>query len=129
MQKCIMLSFVLVILSGIAMGQVPQLINYQALLLDPATGLPVLDGTYTIAFSIYDVASGGIATWTESQSVQTKDGLYSVLLGSTTTLTTAILSGPEKYLGIKVAKQRRNMQSNRSSAPQMVIPPMRAATR
>ena len=38
----------------------------------------------------------------ETYSVQTKNGLYSVMLGSTNPLTAAILSGPEKYLGVKV---------------------------
>ncbi|UCE07404.1 MAG: hypothetical protein JSW07_05065, partial [bacterium] len=79
-----------------------QLINYQGLLMDPGTGQPVADATYSITFSIYDVASGGSAIWIETQDVQTKDGSYSVLLGSTTPLTPTIFSGPEKYLGIKV---------------------------
>ena len=92
----------LVILSGIAMGQVPQLINYQGVLINPTTGQPVTDNSYLITFSIYDVASGGSLIWTETQNVPTKAGLYSVLLGSITPLTPTILSGNEKYLGIKV---------------------------
>ena len=102
MQKGIIVSLVLVILSGIAIGQVPLLINYQGLLMDPATGQPIPDGAYTIVFSIYDVPGGGIAIWEEAHAVETKNGLYSVMLGSVTLLTTTILSGPEKYLGIKV---------------------------
>ena len=105
MQKAIILAFVLVIISGIALGQVPQLINYQALLIDPATNQPVPDDTYSITFSIYDAASGGSAIWTETQSVTTKDGLYSVLLGTATPLTPTILSGSEKYLGVKVGSE------------------------
>lgn len=93
---------VYMMITGFVFGQVPQLINYQGVLVDPATGQPVPDDSYTITFSIYDVASGGSAIWTETQSVQTKDGLYSVLLGSSTALTPTILSGTEKYLGIKV---------------------------
>jgi len=102
MQKGFILSLIFVILSGIALGQVPQLINYQGVLIEPATGQPVPDDTYSITFSIYDVASGGSAIWSESHSVDTKNGLYSVILGSITALTPTILSGPEKYLGIKV---------------------------
>ena len=89
-------------ISGLALAQVPQLMNYQGLLTDPATGEPVADDTYEMVFSIYDVSTGGSAVWTESKSVQTQNGLYSVLLGSTTPLTATVLSGPEKYLGIKV---------------------------
>jgi hypothetical protein len=94
--------FIWGILSGITLAQVPQLINYQGVMIDPSTGLPVADDTYSIIFSIYNVASGGSAIWTETQSVTTSDGVYNVLLGSSTALTTTILSGPEKYLGIKV---------------------------
>jgi hypothetical protein len=96
------LLFFCMIISGIAMGQVPQLINYQGLLIDPATGQPVADDTYSITFSVYNVPSGGSVIWSESHSVDAKNGLYSVILGSFTALTPAILSGPEKYLGIKV---------------------------
>lgn len=87
---------------SIILAQVPQLINYQGLLIDPAADQPVPDDTYSITFFIYDVSSGGSPIWTESQSVQIKDGLYNVLLGSTTSLTASILSGSEKYLGVKV---------------------------
>jgi len=109
----VVLLFVWVILSGIAQGQVPQLINYQGVLIDPATDQPVADATYSISFSIYDVASGGSAIWTETQDVQTKDGLYDVLLGSITPLTPTIFSGPEKYLGIKVGSDPEMMPRTR----------------
>jgi hypothetical protein len=102
MQKGIIVSLVLMILSGIALGQVPHLINYQGVLVNPSTGQPVADDSYSIIFSIYNVPSGGSAIWVETHGVETKDGLYSVILGSITPLTPAILSGPEKYLGIKV---------------------------
>jgi hypothetical protein len=94
--------FLWVVLTGIAFGQVPHLINYQGVLIDPATGQAVPDDTYSITFSIYNVPSGGGDIWHEIHSVETKNGLYSVLLGSITTLTPTILSGPEKYLSIKV---------------------------
>jgi len=98
----LVLLFSWVILSGIAQAQVPPLINYQGLLTDPATGNPVADDTYEMIFSIYDVPTGGSSTWSEIRSVQTQDGLFSVLLGSPPPLIATILSGPEKYLGIKV---------------------------
>jgi len=98
----IIISIMVVIIPGFVFGQIPQLINYQGILVDPITGDPVADASYEMVFSIYDVASGGSAIWTETKNVQTQNGLYSVLLGSTTPLTATILSGTEKYLGIKV---------------------------
>ena len=54
MQKGIIVSLVLMILSGIALGQVPHLINYQGVLVNPSTGQPVADDSYSIIFSIYN---------------------------------------------------------------------------
>ncbi len=96
------LLFVGMMLPGFAFGQVPPLINYQGILMNPSSGQPVADNTYSITFSIYNTASGGTAIWTETQSVTTRAGLYNVLLASSTALSATILSGPEKYLGIKV---------------------------
>jgi len=84
------------------LANVPQLINYQGFLMDPGTDQSVADATYSMTFSLYDAASGGSPVWAESQSVQTQNGLYDVLLGSTTPLTPTIFSGSEKFLGIQV---------------------------
>ena len=96
------LLFVGMIFPGFSFGQIPHLINYQGILFNLSSGQPVADNTYSITFSIYDASAGGSAIWSENQSVTTKNGLYDVLLGSRTALTAAILSGSEKYLGIKV---------------------------
>jgi len=104
MQKAIIVSLILMILVGITMAQVPQLINYQGVLIDPATGDPVADASYEMVFSIYDVESGGTAIWTETKNVDTQNGLYSVMLGTTspTPITSVFLGGSVRYLGIKV---------------------------
>lgn len=91
-----------VIISVNVSAQVPQLINYQGLLENPVNNKPVPNGTYTVVFSIYDVPEGGSVIWMETHNVDTKKGLYSVLLGSITSLTASLLNGPEKYLGIRV---------------------------
>ena len=83
-------------------AQVPQVINYQARLVDPGTGMPVEDGVYVIVFSLYDLPAGGEPLWTETQSIQTTDGVYSVLLGSFNPLITSLFFGQERYLGVTV---------------------------
>jgi hypothetical protein len=67
-------------------GSIPQLINYQGTLTD-TSGNPVPDGQYGVVFSIYDVASGGTALWTEAWNsgtipITTISGDFSVLLGT-----------------------------------------------
>ena len=60
--------------------QIPQLIAYQGKLTD-STGRPVNDGKYVMIFSLYADSFGTIPFWRETQTVETKDGLFSVLLG------------------------------------------------
>jgi hypothetical protein len=65
---------------------IPQLLNYQGKLTDTA-GHPVPNGQYAVTFSLYAESIGGSAFWTELQSVQTRSGLFNVLLGSASPLT------------------------------------------
>ena len=83
-------------------AQVPQMINYQAQLLDPTTDQPIADDTYQITFKIYDTEAATTAIWTEMHSVETQTGMYNVLLGSQYPVTNEILTGAEKWLGVKV---------------------------
>lgn len=79
----------------------PQ-INFQGKLTNP-DGTNVTNNNYNIVFSIYTVASGGSAVWTETQSVSTIDGVFQVALGSVTALPGSIdFNGSSIYLGLKV---------------------------
>ena len=65
-------------------ADVPEILNYQGTLTDN-TGQPIT-GTKEITFNLYDVASGGTASWSETQTVTLIDGKFSVVLGSTNPL-------------------------------------------
>lgn len=69
----------------VAWGQIPQTISYQGVLTN-ASSTPVPDGNYNLTFKLYDVASGGTALWTEAQTVATRNGNFTVMLGSVTAL-------------------------------------------
>ena len=80
---------------------VPGEVNYQGLLLDSG-GNPVT-GNADFVFSLFDVASGGVALWTESHDdVPVLDGVYDVVLGSTTPLTPGLVAGGDLHLEISV---------------------------
>ena len=79
---------------------IPQMMSYQGRLTD-ASGVPVSDGNYTVAFRLYTEQAGGNPFWTETQSVTTRDGLFSVLLGSVTPIGTVPATGAA-YLGMSV---------------------------
>jgi hypothetical protein len=77
-------------------------LHYQGRLLDPTTGVPKIDGNYTMIFNIYNVASGGAPLWTETKDVAVSKGIFSTLLGDTTPLNTSIFNGQDLWLGISV---------------------------
>jgi len=79
----------------------PARLTYQGHLLD-ASGDPIADGTYTMAFSLWDAATDGTQVWgPEEQEVTTEDGFFAVLLGTTLPLDPASLTAP-LYLEIAV---------------------------
>jgi hypothetical protein len=83
----------------------PALLNYQGLLLDPATGDPIADGNYTLTFAIYDDATSTDPShrlWEETQTVSTQNGLFNVMLGATNPIDTTWLDGRDLWLGITV---------------------------
>ena len=74
-------------------------ISYQGILTD-AQGDIVQDGPYDLHFSLYNVSLGGVALWTETQTVETSDGVYGCMLGEVSPIT---LPFDEQYwLGIRV---------------------------
>lgn len=78
----------------------PLVLNYQGRLADLA-GVAKPDGTYSMAFALYDVESGGSPLWTETRDVLVKGGLFSVRLGEVAALP-AIFDGRALWLGITV---------------------------
>ncbi|MBP9855823.1 MAG: tail fiber domain-containing protein [Candidatus Pacebacteria bacterium] len=79
-------------------------INYQGKLHDSA-GDPVTNGDYDIVFNLYTASSGGSPIWTESHTgandVTTADGLFSVMLGSITSIA-SVNFNQTLYLGVTV---------------------------
>jgi hypothetical protein len=85
-----------------ASATVTNYINFQGKLTN-TDGTNVTNNTYTVVFSIYTVASGGSAVWTESKSVTVTDGLFQTNLGDTTTLPGSVnFNSNALYLGVKV---------------------------
>jgi hypothetical protein len=77
-------------------------LTYQGRLTD-ASGNPVADGTYSLTFRLFNSLTGGTALWTDQfSSVQTKGGLFSVVLGSQATLDLGSFDDTTLYLQIQV---------------------------
>ncbi|MBN2542612.1 hypothetical protein JXI42_07065 [bacterium] len=79
-------SFALIIAHcSMLIASVPRIISYQGYLTDIDED-PVLDGVYSIVFSIFDAETGGSALWSETRDVEVGNGLYSVNLGAVSSL-------------------------------------------
>jgi len=80
---------------------IPQMLSYQGKLTD-TLGVPVADGEYPMMFLLYTVPTGGSAFWSENQSVETKNGLFNVLIGAVTPID-SVPSGGAVYLAMTVS--------------------------
>jgi hypothetical protein len=79
---------------------VPVTTNYQGYL-ENTDGEP-LDATVNMTFALYATAEGGSALWTEThQNVEVTDGVFSLILGNTTSFDDDSLEG-KRYLGVTV---------------------------
>jgi len=84
-------------------AEVPQLINYQGVLLDK-NDRPVTGESYDMVFSIYDSPTDPTPIWTSgTQSVPVKNGVYTYLLGSNSPLPNDLFATDTiRWLGITV---------------------------
>ncbi len=100
MSACSLITTLL--LAVIATGTVPGLISYQGRL-TTASGDPVSDGAYFVRFQIYDAPVGGTSLWNSNiQPVQTKDGVYTYVLGQDVPFPNGLFSGGNRWLGVTV---------------------------
>src|SRR5680860_507980 len=89
------------LLAAVHLADFAKEINYQGKMRSVSTNQAVSDDDYSIIFKIYNSLEGGSAIWTEPQTVHTSNGLFSVSLGSVTSLNDVNLNQP-LYLSVKV---------------------------
>jgi len=91
--------------------RIPQLIAYQGKLTD-STGRPVDDGGYVMVFSL-SADSTGSSFWHETQTVETKGGLFNVLLGSSVPIPADSVPQGGCYLGVRVLPSTQEFRRQR----------------
>jgi hypothetical protein len=79
-----------------------RVLQYQGRLLDPSTGSPKPDGIYQMILQLYNAESGGSVVWSETKDVTVQDGLFTTLLGDTTTLNLSDFNGQPLWLSVTV---------------------------
>jgi hypothetical protein len=90
------------LLSQTATGQIPRTLSYQGVLADQL-GNPRPDGFYPFTFRLYSVPTGGAPTWSETQSLEVKKGLFTAVLGSVTPFPIGLKFNQQYWLGVRVA--------------------------
>ncbi len=82
-----------------------KVVNYQGKLTDSA-GATVADGNYNMQFKLYNTLTGGMAIWTgtliQNDRPAVAGGLFSVMLGATSTDLSAIDFNQPLYLSINI---------------------------
>ncbi len=85
----------------------PRLLSFQGRLTDSNSN--PLTGTFSVTFGIWDTGpgTGGNLIWSETQSVTTDNGLFSVMLGTETFLSATVFSStstgaPTRWLEIAI---------------------------
>ncbi len=104
---------------------IPRILSYQGKLTDEL-GNPVADTTYNVTFRLYTQPTGGSAFWNETQTVRTKSGLFSALLGSVTPIGSmpdagaaylgmAVMGGPELTPRLRLASAAYSFLAERAA--------------
>ena len=90
-------------LVAVAEAAVPRTIHYQGKLTEP-DGSPIT-GDHTVTLRLYDAATGGTKLWEEAHQlslVRDDNGVFSVVLGSTTPFSSTITFNEPLWLTIEV---------------------------
>jgi len=99
-QTIIVTILVFILLAHLSWAQIPQTISYQGILTD-GSSIVIPDGTYNLTFSLYEADTGGAALWSETQSIVVVNGVFNVILGSVTSLS-SVEFDQQYWLGITV---------------------------
>ncbi|MGB9702944.1 MAG: hypothetical protein ACPL1A_09530, partial [Candidatus Kapaibacteriota bacterium] len=96
-------SFALVFLLAVSMtfAAIPQLIPYQANILDDKNNGKPLNGTYSVTFELFDTPTGGTPVWVANQSVNIENGYLNVMLGDVNPLNNVDFS-KQLYLQVTI---------------------------
>lgn len=92
------------LLVNVSAAQTSKTLAYQGVLTD-SLGNPKPDADYLFKFSLYTVATGGSAIWTETKTLSVKRGLFTTALGDVVPFPASISFKSKLWLGISVSDQ------------------------
>ena len=105
----------------LAFGAVPQRINFQGRLVDPATKNPITDPSAGVTFRICaadsDCTSSPNKMWEEQQTLDLNNGVFEAVLGNSVPISSAVFAGGQRWLEIKVENDVLSPRQPLVSAP------------
>ena len=84
---------------SISSAEIPESINFKGFLTE--SGSPI-DETVKMTFSLYNSESAESPFWSQSQVIEVKKGLYSIVINS---FPNKVLLGAQYYLGVEVGTE------------------------
>ncbi|MBN2170257.1 MAG: hypothetical protein JW819_02920 [Candidatus Krumholzibacteriota bacterium] len=100
---CVVAAACLVMAASSMTGATGRVLSYQGFLMEDPGG-PPLEGTYDLTFAIYPDSLETTELWTEAHAdVPVTAGIFSVILGETTSLTDALFEEAELWVGVTIA--------------------------
>lgn len=103
----VLLMALLLVTPASALTTVPTKMNFQGRLTD-SSGNVKPDGSYNMRLALYTASSGGSPVWSEDrlvsagQGVTVTNGLFSIQLGSVTTLPASLFASGALYLSVEL---------------------------
>jgi hypothetical protein len=94
------LVILLTMASALPAWAVPGLLSFQGKLTDSVGD--ALNGTFSMTFRLFNVESDGSSIWDETQTVDVRDGIYSVQLGTLNPLNESYFGSASLYLEVVV---------------------------
>jgi hypothetical protein len=115
--KLFLLTFILLSIATASTFAQSKKISLQGFLKD-ANGKAVADGSQSITFKLYTVATGGTAAWTDDQNINVYGGVYSTYLGSVANPVDALNWGAATYyVGVTVQGTELTPRTELTFAP------------
>lgn len=106
----------LAIAATTAMAQVPRTMNYQGRIVD---GAAPVNGTRTMTLRLYTTATGGSAIFSETQSVEFKEGMFTVGIGNGTPggIPASVAFDRQYWMGVTIS----DFNNNEELAPRFIL--------
>ena len=84
-----------------AQAQIPRTFSYQGII-HAGGGQPIPNDDHAITISLYDIAEGGTALYSETHNTRTINGIFNIIIGTVMPMPSSLAFDKTYYLGVRV---------------------------